>query len=430
MTPEREPQLLSEPREGVPEVIDTGEAFEAMCRDFAQAEGSVAADAERASGFRYGQEDYLVQFKRTGAGIALVDPVALKATGATWDDFNQALGDASWIIHDSKQDLPGFMDLGMKPQALFDTELAARMLGLHHVNLAAVTEHYLGLTLAKEHSAADWSYRPLPRDWRNYAALDVELLIELEAAMWQDLRSQGKDEWARQEFAWLLEVGGQRKEPSEQPWRHISHINVLSRDRRGLAIARALWTKRDELARAYDIAPSLLLSDEAIIEAAQRKPHNGRQFRSIRALNERVRMHTGSEQDKMFERYAPIQRSVRPGVWKAAILQALQLGPSDLPKPPKPRRDDDEESKAPRSMKAWKHHPQRYARLNAVRALVGQVAQDTHTPVDILLKPQYLRDLCWTDEPALRDVSEFLAQEGARPWQISLLSASVSRAMM
>ncbi|BDR54755.1 ribonuclease D [Bombiscardovia apis] len=430
MAQDLEPHLLAEPREGVPTVIDTLAAFQKMCQAYAQASGSLAADAERASGFRYGQQDYLVQFKRSGVNIALVDPVAIGEQGGSWQDFNHAIGDASWIIHDSRQDLPGFVELGMQMQGLFDTELAARMLGLAHVSLSAVTEHYLGISLAKEHSAADWSYRPLPRDWRNYAALDVELLLELEDAMTKDLLQQGKSEWARQEFAWLLETGGQRKEPSSQPWRRTSHITSLRNDRRGLAVVRALWTKRDELARENDISPSLLLPDAAIIEAARLKPRNGRQFRSIRSLNERVRMRTGGEQDKMFERYAPIQRSIRPSVWRQTILDALVLSNDELPKPPQVPHDDSEEGSGPRSMKVWKRHPERFERLSAVRQSVEQIAKDTNMPVDLVIKPQYLRDLCWTDEPARRDVGAFLRDEGARPWQVELVSESVSRAMM
>ena len=188
-----EPRLQTQPRGGVPDVTDTLEGFREVCDRLAGAAGPLAADAERASGFRYGHEDWLVQFKREGAGIVLLDPVALTRAGADWGMFNDAVGDAVWILHDSLQDLPGFADIGLAPQALFDTEIAARMLGLRRFGLAAVTEHYLGVTLAKEHSAADWSYRPLPRDWRNYAALDVELLIELRRKMQRELKAQGKD---------------------------------------------------------------------------------------------------------------------------------------------------------------------------------------------------------------------------------------------
>ena len=277
-----EPRLQTQPRGGVPDVTDTLEGFREVCDRLAGAAGPLAADAERASGFRYGHEDWLVQFKREGAGIVLLDPVALTRAGADWGMFNDAVGDAVWILHDSLQDLPGFADIGLTPQALFDTEIAARMLGLHRFGLAAVTEHYLGVTLAKEHSAADWSYRPLPRDWRNYAALDVELLIELRRKMQRELKSQGKDGWADEEFRYALQTGMGPRREHPVPWLRISHINTVSQDHQGLAVAKALWEKRDELARAYDIAPGLLLSDDSIVEAASRKPRNAREFRMIR----------------------------------------------------------------------------------------------------------------------------------------------------
>jgi ribonuclease D len=424
-----EPRLQSEPRGGIPDVIDTLTGFERLCEDFSTADGSVAADAERASGFRYCHEDWLVQFKRDGAGIALVDPMAIHEQGGKWAWFNEAVGDATWILHDSLQDLPGFADVGLHPQALFDTEIAARLLGMHRFGLAAVTERYLGITLAKEHSAADWSYRPLPRDWRNYAALDVELLIELERLMREDLRSQGKIEWAREEFAYALGRGLSPRKPHPVPWMRISHITVLNHDRQGQAVAKALWEERDALARSYDIAPTLLLSDAAIIEAARRKPHNAREFREIRSLNERVRIHTGGEQDKMFERYAPIQRRVKPSVWKSVIQCALDEDPDEWPT--MPAGENDVPGNAPRSMRLWSsRHPDRFRRLQNVRKTIAQISQDTHTPADMLLKPQSVRNLCWTDDPQKRDVERFLADQGAREWQIRLLAASVSRVIM
>ena len=115
-----------------------------MClRCAGRGDGLAGRRRERASGFRYGHEDWLIQFKREGAGIALLDPVALTRAGADWNEFNDAVGDATWILHDSLMDLPGFAEIGLKPKALFDTEIAARLLGLHRFGLAAVTEHYL-----------------------------------------------------------------------------------------------------------------------------------------------------------------------------------------------------------------------------------------------------------------------------------------------
>lgn len=427
-----QPRLLKEPRGGVPNVTATLEEYHRACEALAEANGSLAADAERASGFRYGHEDWLIQFKREGAGIVLLDPVALTAAGADWNEFNEAVGDATWILHDSLMDLPGFADIGLKPQSLFDTEIAARLLGLHRFGLAAVTEHYLGITLAKEHSAADWSYRPLPRDWRNYAALDVEVLIELETLMRRDLKAAGKDEWAEEEFSYALHKGLAPRKPHPVPWLRISRITQLSKDPQGLAVAKSLWEERDRLAKQYDISPSLLLADSSIIEAATHKPHNAAQFRMLRSLNERVRMHTGTEQDKMFERYAPIQRIVKPKVWKGAIDRALALKPSEWPAMPVPEQSDDNGVvNAPRSMKLWQQrHPDRYERLQRVRKVINQIAEDTRTPSEMIIKPQIVRNLCWVEDPGMIDVMDFLYEQGARNWQVKLIAPSVSGVIM
>ncbi|KAB7790121.1 HRDC domain-containing protein [Bifidobacterium leontopitheci] len=425
-----EPRLQTQPRSGVPDVTATLEGYREACERLAQAGGSLAADAERASGYRYGHEDWLVQFKREGAGIILLDPVALTQAGADWNLFNRAIGNTTWILHDSLQDLPGFSEIGMTPKALFDTEIAARLLGLHRFGLAAVTERYLGITLAKEHSAADWSYRPLPRDWRNYAALDVELLIELEQVMTRELEAAGKMEWAREEFEHALGVGLGPRHAHPVPWMRISHITRIMQDHQGLAVAKALWERRDELARQYDIAPGLLLSDDSIIEAATVKPHNARQFRAVRSLNERVRIQTGGEQDKMFERYAPIQRKVKPSVWRETIRQALELKPSQWPHVPTPPADE-QHANAPKSMRQWQtRHPARYQRLMAVRQAITQIADDTRTPAEVIIKPQIVRNLCWKDDPRRLDVAEFLKAQGARDWQVKLIAASVSRVIM
>ncbi|MDO4913867.1 MAG: HRDC domain-containing protein, partial [Bifidobacteriaceae bacterium] len=220
------------------------------------------------------------------------------------------------------------------------------------------------------------------------------------------------------------------KQPHPAPWMRISKINVIMKDRRALAVAKNLWEQREKLAQEYDIAPNLLLEDSSIIEAAQRKPHNAREFRSIRCLNERVRMHTGSDQDKMFERYAPIQRVVKPSIWKKCIQEALDLETSKLPRVPKPVLDGTN-TNAPKSVKLWKDkHPQRYARLLQARKVLQQIAQDTRTPAEIILKPQYLKNLLWTDTPAQRNIEEFLHEQGARNWQINLVSESLSRVIM
>ena len=428
MTEPDAPVLLKEPLGGVPQVVDTLADFEESVDLLAQTTGPLAADAERASGFRYGHEDWLIQIKRGDAGIFLFDPIALQEQGADFSVLTSQFGGEEWILHDASQDLPGFADIGIRPTALFDTEYAARLLNLPHVGLAATTEYFLGKSLAKEHSAADWSYRPLPRDWRNYAALDVELLAALRLKILEALKAAGKDEWAQQDFQAILDKGLTAKTVSKEPWRHTSKITSLKSDQRGLAIVRELWTVRDSYARELDISPSLLLSDASIIQAAQRKPRNNAQFKAIKSLNQRVRVYTGSEQDKMFERYAPLQRKVKPRVWREAILTALDLESKQLPQP-SPSKTHDGNS-APRSMKYWREHqPERYEKLGEARKVVSEIASVVNVPVELVLKPKILRNLCWMETPP-EDIAAFLSEQGARPWQCQLVAESVSRVIL
>ncbi|MES1171229.1 MAG: ribonuclease D, partial [Actinomycetota bacterium] len=241
-TPERELTPLTLPSGGVPPIVDTPEALAEVCAAFAAGTGPIAADAERASGFRYGQTTYLAQFKREGAGIALIDTAALPDLRS----LGEAFGDAEWIFHAASQDLPGMHDLGLAPASVFDTELAARLLGWPKVGLAAVVEQELGLVLAKEHSAQDWSTRPLPADWLAYAALDVEVLLELRERLAGHLEAAGKTEWAAQEFEAVRLAPP--AEPRIDPWRRTAGTHLL-KDARSLAIVKSLWEARDAEAR-------------------------------------------------------------------------------------------------------------------------------------------------------------------------------------
>src|SRR5690606_3538052 len=190
-TPDEEVRLLTEPRDGIPDVVDDGSALAEAVDAVRSGRGPVAIDAERASGYRYGQRAYLVQVRREGAGTWLIDPVPLEDLSG----LGQALDGTEWVLHAATQDLPCLAEVGLRPSNLFDTELGARLAGLPRVGLAAVVEHYLKVSLAKEHSAVDWSTRPLPEPWLRYAALDVELLVELREAVAEDLQQQGKLEW-------------------------------------------------------------------------------------------------------------------------------------------------------------------------------------------------------------------------------------------
>ena len=392
------PVPLLEPREGLPPVVADAEALASTVEAFATAQGPVAVDAERASGYRYGHRAYLVQVRRSGAGTALIDPLGcpdLSSLGA-------ALTGVEWVLHAASQDLPCLADLGMRPSTLFDTELAGRLLGHPRVGLAPLVESVLGYALEKGHSAADWSTRPLPEPWLRYAALDVELLIELRDALEAQLRDGGKLDWAHEEFVAL--VAARPPEPRVDPWRRTSGLHRI-RDRRRLAAVRELWQERDTLARRRDLSPGRVLPDAAIVEAAIAMPAGSAELATLPVFRGRAQRR---EADR----------------WSRAIERAR--GTPDRGLPSLAARYD-----GPPPARSWaSRDPAAAVRLAAARAAVAEIAEAHGLPVENLLSPETLRRAAWTppDPPTEQAVAAVFRERGARDWQVSLTAATVAQA--
>ncbi len=389
---------LTEPADGVPPLVDTPEALRDVEERMAAADGPVAVDAERASGFRYGQRAYLAQFKRRGAGIALIDTAAVTDLSG----LSRALGDAEWVLHAASQDLPGLRELGMEPASVFDTELAARLLGWPKVGLAAVVERELGLSLAKEHSAQDWSVRPLPDAWLNYAALDVEVLLEVRDAMWRHLEEAGKLAWALEEFEAIRLAPPPPGRPD--PWRRTSGSHQV-RDRRGQAIVKALWEARNEEAEDRDTAPGRILRDAAILAAAKAKPTSLEALVEVREWQSR-----GTK-----------RRAAR---WYEPIAEAMALPEDDLPQIRGPRSD------GPPQPRSWSDkRPEASARLDAAKRVIAALVEEHDVPAENLLQPDALRRLCWDYAGGGEaEVAATLAGRSARSWQIGLVTAPLAAA--
>ncbi|NLW99344.1 MAG: ribonuclease D [Actinomycetales bacterium] len=378
--------VLHTPEDGVPHVVTDERELDEVAAAIAEGEGPVAIDAERASGYRYGQRAYLVQLKREGSGLWLIDPTAVPDLMP----INAAIGDAEWILHAATQDLACLAEIGLRPRQLFDTELAGRLLGLHRVGLAAVLEHYLGISLAKEHSAVDWSTRPLPEPWLRYAALDVEVLGELRNLMGADLWRQGKSEWARQEFEALL---GWTPQVRPEPWRRTSGINKV-RTRRGLAVVRELWEARDAIARERDISPGRLIPDQILVDIALAEPDSPADLPRNRAA-------------------ARYQRQ-----WLSAVRRGRELEERFLPERTLP-------NDGPPPAKAWPdRNPVAAARLAAVRALLSAFAEEHVIPVENVCSPDPLRRVIWSPPgtPTEEAFSRALASLGVRPWQREIVA--------
>lgn len=380
------------------EVIADMDAAAAAASRLAGGHGPVAVDVERASGFRYSQRAYLIQVFRRGSDVFLFDPPAIGDLSA----LQAAIGDEEWVLHAASQDLPSLREAGLEPPRIFDTELAARLLGHERVGLGAVVEDTLGITLAKAHSAADWSTRPLPQGWLEYAALDVLHLIDVRDALAAELEDQGKTALADEEFDAVRTRAP--KPPREEPWRRLSGLHTV-RGRRALAVARALWTAREEYAREEDVSPGRLIPDRSLIAAVIADPATKQDLA-------RVKDFTGRASRSQLDRW---WAAIEAGRNDTAL--PAERGPGDGMPPPR----------------AWAdRNPAADARLKTARPLVEARAEELRMPTENLLTPDLLRRVAWHPpaEVTAETIGEALHELGARPWQIAQTAQVIAAAFV
>jgi ribonuclease D len=401
-TAEPDATPLLAPRDGVPQLSVSRTEIARTAELLTSGHGPFAVDAERASGFRYSNRAYLVQIRRAGAGTVLIDPVNHgEDPVATLAPVAEVLASDEWVLHAADQDLPCLAEIGIKPPRLYDTELAGRLAGYDRVNLAAMVQRLLGLHLMKGHGAADWSKRPLPPEWLNYAALDVEVLLELRDAIADVLQEQGKTDWAAQEFEYVrtFEATPTRRDR----WRRTSGIHKV-RNPRALAAVRELWQTRDHIARRRDIAPGRILPDSAIINAATVDPDTVEKLTALPIFS-------GNRQ----------RRSAQ--VWLDALARARTVEPPDAQEP----------SNGPPPASRWaRRKPEAAVRLEVARAALTELSQRVSVPTENLVSPDVVRRLCWDWHPVedtAAAVDEFLRDAGARPWQRGLAVPALSEAL-
>ena len=389
---------LLTPRNGIPDLVVTDSAFIEMMTTLSQGLGPIAIDAERASSYRYSQRAYLIQIFRRGGGLHLIDPIAL-ASPKLWIALNDRFKDCEWIIHASTQDLPCLRELGINPEYLFDTELGARISGCDRVGLGALSESLLGLQLAKEHSSVDWSIRPLKQEWLIYAALDVDVLIDLRDAVENLLIESKKLTWAQADFAQILK--NQPASPRTDPWRRTSGLHKI-KDRTALAVIRELWSARDSYAQTVDVSPGRVFNDEILIDIAVKRPQTVEDF--TRFIYKRTRL----ENLPTTEWFALYQSALR---LNEEALPPLKLASTGLP-----------------HIKLWKErNPIAHARLTHARAAISQLALELNLPAENLVSPEIIRQLAWLapqselvlDSELTLFISQTMAKYGARSWQIT-----------
>ena len=410
-------RAIQVPENGTPEVIVDRRALEQCIKQIKSGSGPIAIDAERASGFRYSSRAYLIQIFRRGGGLHLIDPIAISAldeSATLISALNEVIANEEIVIHASTQDLPCLREFGLHPTRLFDTELGARIAGCARVGLGSLCETLLEISLAKEHSAVDWSIRPLQQEWLDYAALDVEVLIDLRDKVAELLESQGKLQWAMQDFASILQ--SPPNPPRKDPWRRTSGMHTI-KSRYQMAIVRELWTERDRIASSIDLAPGRLLSDAVISAMAQ------------------ARLKSVEELMKLPEAKARIKNEIQKsytGLWIETYLRA-----SSLPESEWPQLRSKSDSLPP--IKIWKvKFPLAYAHIMHARLKLNEIAVENQIPLENLLTPELARKIAFDNgteksyeysSGLLEKVETQLRLNGAREWQIEKCSLALAQSL-
>jgi ribonuclease D len=401
---------LLTPRAGVPEVITTTSKFEEMIEQLLKGEGPIAIDAERASGYRYSQRAYLIQLFRNNGGLHLIDPIPF-LNSDLWQKFNLNFSQYEWVIHASTQDLPCLLELGLDPKILFDTELGARIAGCPRVGLGPLSESLLELQLAKEHSAVDWSMRPLKSEWLAYAALDVDVLLDIRQRVEALLMEKNKLEWAKQDFAAILKSFKAKQIQPEKPdrWRRTSGMHKV-RDRLSMTIIKDLWLSRNQLAQELDLAPGRVLGDEAIVEIAIKRPTTAEEMAKV------ISWRTKLDPPPLMRWLDVLNNSLQTPLTEQVELRVPSQG---LP-----------------PIKIWKDkNPLGYARLTHARGKIAQLSDQIEVPAENLITPELVRKICWAlPEVDKSQYEKFVANEllslGARQWQINQVAPLIASALV
>ena len=391
--------FVTAPSEGTPQLMAGAAAIRQAADRLAQGTGWCAVDTERASGFRYHNRVCLLQIRRAGAGTMLIDVES--DPQATTDFIGRVLADTGWVVHAASTDLPYLEQLRLRPPQLFDTELTGRFLGFHRVNLAAMVEHYLGVRLRKNHGGEDWSRRPIPSEWLDYAALDVEYLLPLADAMRSELTQQHpKDEWVAEECDYLTRVY-RGYSPTPKSWEDLRGVHGL-RTSKQLQVARWLWRVREKLARASDTAVSRLLPDKALVALATELPTTVPKVMRTPGYPPRLR------------------RKAR--YWANQVDKALRTAQDRWPEPfPIPTYRD-----TPPSRYTWsRYYPESFPKLTMVREELARVAAQVEIPVENMIQSSDTNEIVWRSQ-ALKEVTddtellELLQRLQIRPWQQKL----------
>lgn len=297
-----------------PIMVTTPEALQRLAAALAR-EPIVAVDTESNSLYAYQEQVCLIQFSTPEADY-LVDPLALKDLAPLGPIF--ASDEIEKVFHAAEYDVMTLKrDFGFEFRRLFDTMLAARILGWKHIGLGSVLEVEFGVTVNKKYQRANWGKRPLPEEMLAYARLDTHYLIPLRDRLLEELRAADRWDLAREDFRRLREVDGhQPADDTASCWR-VSGAYDLSPQK--AAVLQALCEFRAGVARSIDRPLFKVINDRSLLAVAERCPHNLRELERIPEMS-----------PKLVQRYGK------------SLLEAVERGLRAAPlRPPRTRRPDE-----------------------------------------------------------------------------------------
>ena len=370
-----------------PLYLDAPTAVETFFASIAKA-GLIALDTEGASFHRFVDRIYLLQLS-TRERTAIIDPLPIgspKGLGALLEDAAVEV-----VFHDADYDLRLlWQDYGWHVRNIFDTRVAAQLLGLRAFGLAALLGHFFGVKLDKKHQRADWSMRPLTQGMLDYAAQDTIHLLELRDRLKHDLERAGRWEWATEEFA-LLE--GTRWEDDDPSNGFLRIKGARDLTRRELAIFREIVAWRDTIARQLDRATFRVVGNEQLLEIARSSPKSRDALAAIKGMPR-----------GMLDSRAPEML--------AAVSRGLAVPDAELPRFPK----------APR----WERDPDLDSRVSALKTVRDATAQRLDLDPGVLCARERLEMIARKNPKSLEELREV---KEVRTWQVEVLGKEFLKAL-
>jgi ribonuclease D len=362
-------------------LIDQPDSAARLLKDVASS-GELALDTEGASFHRFVDRIYLLQLS-TRSRHAILDPLKLSAQVLAPLGAMLESKDVETVFHDADYDLRLLQrDYGWHVRHIFDTRVAAQLLGFQSFGLAALLERYFGVKLDKKHQRADWSMRPLSDDMLHYAAQDTEYLLDLRDRLRDELTAKGRLEWAREEFA-RMEGTKWPEDDGAIAFLRVKGARDLSR--RELAVLRELVLWRDEVARRMDRATFRVIGNEQLLEISRAQPRTRADLARIRGISRGIHDNQGE-------------------TILAAIERALEVPEADLPR----------FAKAPR----WDRDAQFDTRVAAVKTVRDLVAHDLGMDPGVLCARDRLEAIARRNPKSRDELAEI---PEVRRWQVEVL---------